>query len=480
MITKLLVATAFGTAALLRTAAAASIVTPAPLSVHPTQTVAITGSGFAASEAVDVYLDTTDALLLVSSATGTLTGSVTIPASAAPGPHSITAIGRRSSDAAQHALAVSTPWLQFGYGLAHASVNPFENTLSTSTATTLGTLWSQSPAASGGTPAVTSSHVYIGTTTGVASFNTVTGATLWNSNLAANFTASPTLVGSTLYIGDLNGNYYALNANTGATLWKVKLTGAFYGSAVVAKGIVYVGSYSGSFYALNATTGAVVWNYALSTGTDSTAALANGNVYFGAYDSNIYCLNAATGALVWSYATGGHVESAPAIVNGTLYVGSDDGKVYAIGTSGANAGFLLWSYTTGGQVYANPAIYQNRVYIGSADDNLYALNARDGSLYFSFATNGVVRSAIAANGVIYFTAQDNLAYAITTYGGLLATASIGANYFGSPAISDGRLFVATGAGNLYAFAPNAGNDAVPLHAPRPSSLRPDLTLPITR
>ncbi len=148
MITKLLVATAFGTAALLRTAAAASIVTPAPLSVHPTQTVAITGSGFAASEAVDVYLDTTDALLLVSSATGTLTGSVTIPASAAPGPHSITAIGRRSSDAAQHALAVSTPWLQFGYGLAHASVNPFENTLSTSTAPTLGTLWSLSPAAS--------------------------------------------------------------------------------------------------------------------------------------------------------------------------------------------------------------------------------------------------------------------------------------------------------------------------------------------
>jgi outer membrane protein assembly factor BamB len=285
-------------------------------------------------------------------------------------------------------------------------------------------------------------------------------------------------VGNTLYIGDLSGNFTALKAATGATLWKVKLAGAFYSSAVVANGTIYVGSYQGSFYALNATSGAVVWSYALTSGTDSSAALANGNVYFGSYDNKIYCLTAATGALVWSYTTGNHVESAPAIVNGTLYVGSDDGKVYAIGTSGANAGSLLWSYTTGSQVYANPTIYNNHVYIGSADDNLYALNTRDGSLYFSLPTNGLVRSAIAANGVVYFTAQDNLAYVITTYGGILATGSVGATYFGSPVVSDGRVFIATAAGNLYAFAPNAGNDAVP--APKPSSLRPDFTLQVTR
>ncbi len=480
MITRFFAAASIAAAAMLRVAAAASIVTPVPASAHPSQTVSISGSGFDSSEAVDVYFDTTDTLLAVSAADGTLAGSITVPASAAPGAHSITAIGRRSSDAAQHALTVSTAWTQFGFGAAHVGVNPFENTLSTSTASTLGTLWSLSAGATGGTPAVTSDRVYVGTNSGVAAFHTATGATSWNKNLGANFTASPTMVGNTLYIGDLSGNYYALNAATGATVWKVKLTGAFYGSAVVANGIIYVGSYAGSFYALKATTGAVVWSYALSSGTDSSAALANGNVYFGAFDDNIYCLNAASGALVWSYTTGGHVESAPAIANGTLYVGSDDAKIYAIGTSGANAGFLLWSYTTGGQIYASPTIYSNRVYIGSADGKLYALNARDGSLYFSFPTNGVVRSAVSANGVVYFTSQDNLAYAITTYGGVLATGSTGADYFGSPAVSDGRLFIATSAGTLYAFAPNAGNDSVPAHAPRPSSLRPDFTLPVTR
>ena len=479
MFTKL-IAVMFASASVVRAAAAASVVTPAPLSVHPVQTVAISGSGFDASEAVDVYLDTTDTLLLVSSATGTLTGSMAIPASTSPGPHSITAIGRRSGDAAQHALTVSTPWTQFGFGAAHANVNPYENTLSTSTAPTLGTLWSLYAGATGGTPIVSNNRVYVGTGSGVAAFDAATGATIWNKTLGANFTASPTVVGGTLYIGDLSGNYYALNANTGATIWKVTFAGAFYGSAVVSNGVIYVGSYTGSFYALKASNGAVLWSYALASGTDSTAALVNGNVYFGGYDNNIYCLNASTGAKVWSYTTGGHVESTPSVVSGTLYAGSDDSKVYAIGTSGANAGYLLWSYTTGGGVYASPAVYNNRVYIGSSDDKLYALNARAGSLYFSFPTNGLVRSGVAANGVVYFTSQDNLVYAISTYGSVLATGSIGAGYFGSPSVSDGRLFVATASGDLYAFMSNAGNDVAPARVPKPSSLRPDFNLKVTR
>jgi outer membrane protein assembly factor BamB len=431
-------------------AAAASVVTPTPAGAHPVQIVAISGSGFAASEAVDVYFDTTDTVLLVSSGTGTLTGSLTIPATAAPGTHSITAIGRHSGDAAQHALSVSTPWPQLGFGAAHANVNPYENTLSTSTAPTLGTLWSNAASATGGTPVAVNNHVYVGTTSGVTAFNAATGATLWSKNLGANFTASPTVVGNTLYIGDFNGNYYALNASTGATIWKVTLSGSFYGSAEVSNGVIYVGAYAGNFYALRAATGAVIWSYALTTGTDTTAALVNGNVYFGGYDNNIYCLNAATGVKIWSYTTGGHVESTPAIVNGTLYVGSDDDKVYAIGTSGAYAGYLVWSYTTGSPIYATPAVYNNHVYIGSADDNLYALNAQNGTVYFSFATNGLVRSAVAANGVVYFTSQDDNAYAITSYGSVLATGSIGASFFGSPTVSDGRFFVATASGDVYA------------------------------
>jgi outer membrane protein assembly factor BamB len=460
---------------------AASVVTLTPTTNHPGAVITVSGTGFGAGEAVDVYFDTTDTLLLVSSSAGALTGSITLPAAAVPGVHSVTAIGRQSGDAAQAPVTVSTAWLHFGFGQAHLAVNPYENVLSPSTAPALGTLWSVNLGTTGGTPAVYNGRVIVGTSTGVASVAAKTGKVNWNKNLGANFSASPTVVGATVYIGDLSGDFYALNASTGATLWTVKLPGYFYGSATVVNDVIYVGSYQGSFYALNANNGATLWSYSNTSGTDSSAAYVNGVVYFGGYDNKVYALNATTGALEWSYTTGGHVEGSPAVANGRLFVGSDDDKVYCIGTSAANAGNLLWSYTTGGQLYGSPTVYDGYVYIGSVDDNLYALNARNGSLYFSFQTDGLVRSASAANGVIYFTSQDSNAYAITTYGSSLTTMSIGASYFGSPAVADGTLYIATASGELYAFAPNAGADVVrALTAPAPESLRPDMKLEVTR
>jgi outer membrane protein assembly factor BamB len=464
-------------------AAAASIVTPKPTSGTPTQAIAITGSGFGDSEAVDVYLDTTDTLLLVSSATGTLTGSITIPVSALPGAHSVTAIGRKSGDAAQAALTVTTPWMKFGYGAADLGLNPYENVLSPSTVPSLGTLWSANIGATGGTPIIANNRVYTGTTTGVVALNAATGATLWNKNLGAYFNASPTLVGTTLYIGDRNGNFYALNANSGATIWKVALnSGGFYGSAATANGIIYVGGANGTFFALKASAkGQVVWSYSVgSEPITVTPALANGDVYFAAYTNYVYCLDGATGALVWTYQTGNAIDSSPAIANGLLYIGSYDNIVYALGTTPANAGQLVWSYTTGGAVVGSPTVANGFVYIGSYDGKLYSLNARTGAVYVSLATGANVHSAMTANGVVYFTTSLNTVFAVSTYGSVLASGSVGTTFLGSPAVSDGRLFIATSEGELVAYTPNGGTDIVHAHAPRPSSLRPDMNLQVTR
>jgi len=70
---------------------AATAVTLSPTSGHASTVVAVSGTGFGDNEAVDVYVDTVDTLLLVASSTGSISGSVTIPASAAPGTHDITA-----------------------------------------------------------------------------------------------------------------------------------------------------------------------------------------------------------------------------------------------------------------------------------------------------------------------------------------------------------------------------------------------------
>ncbi len=150
----------------------------------------------------------------------------------------------------------------------------------------------------------------------------------------------------TIYIGDTDGYFHALNTN-GTDKWKVPVLNWMYesASAISADGsTVYRGDNGGIFYAFNAA-GSVKWQY--DTGiagfiTSTPALTANGIVYFTqgwtssvqAGDKGyVYALRAADGILLWKYEVGWS-SSSPAIgVDGTLYVvgnnASDNAVLYA-------------------------------------------------------------------------------------------------------------------------------------------------------
>lgn len=127
--------------------------------------VTVNSASFGASEAVDVYFDTTDTLLLVTSGAGAFSGALTVPASATPGKHFVTAIGRRSGFAAQSAFTVQTSWAQFGFGANHLAWNPYENVVNAGNAATLGVLWDVATSGTGATPAFVGGQVYVSATT---------------------------------------------------------------------------------------------------------------------------------------------------------------------------------------------------------------------------------------------------------------------------------------------------------------------------
>jgi outer membrane protein assembly factor BamB len=463
---------------------AASTLTASPSSGHPNLPVSVSGTGFGDNEAVDVYVDLTDVLLLVASSTGTISTSVTIPASASPGTHYITAIGRHSGDAAQKAFSVTTPWAETSFGYAHQAVNPFENTLTASNIASAGTLWTNTAPGGGGTVAVVGGRAYVSLKDGVEAMSTSTGAQAWKSISGTIFYASPTVLGGVVYVGDASdGKMYALNASTGATIWSVTLSGQIFGSAEVVNGIVYVGG-AATAYALKATTGAILWTYQTNSFIESTPTVVDGVAYFGSNDHKVYALNATTGSMIWSYTTGGAVESSAAVYNGVVYIGSDDEKVYAIAARGPGPGSLLWSYTTGGEVFEMPAVYGSQVFVGSGDGKMYALSSQTGALQWVVNTGADVRGAAVANGLVYFTSDTNEIYAaLTSNGEVVATASTGAAFFGSPSISDGVVYLSTLGGSTYAFslASTANTGAVrPIDRPLPASLRPDFTLHVTR
>ncbi|HYA60493.1 MAG TPA: PQQ-binding-like beta-propeller repeat protein [Candidatus Acidoferrum sp.] len=156
----------------------------------------------------------------------------------------------------------------------------------------------------------------------IALGSTANGISNWLF-VAKGILASPSMPKGTVYIGSLDHNVYALDANTGAEVWSYTTGDSVGDVPIVANGIVYVGSLDHNVYALDANTGAKVWSYTtkstLGRLSYSSPAVVNGVVYIG-IDKNISALDAATGAMLWSYTTGNIVESSPAIANGTVYV----------------------------------------------------------------------------------------------------------------------------------------------------------------
>src|SRR5579863_1313337 len=351
-----------------RTASAAGVtLTLSSTAGPPTSNLLVSAGGFPASIAVDIYFDTTDVALAVTSGTGAFSGiALKVPASAVPGSHWVTAVARGTSGkAAQASFLVQTNWAQFHYSVLHKSLNPYENVLSPTTVGSISLDWSFT---TGGeiylsSPAVANGVVYVGSTDfNLYALNSSTGALLWKYATANGVYSSPAVANGVVYFGSQDSNFYALNATTGALLWKYTTGSAVLCSPTVANGVVYVGSYDNSLYALNASTGVLLWKYTTGLYIDaSSPAVANGVVYVGSVDGSLYALNTSTGALLWKYATASGVESSPTVANGVVYVGSDDGNVYALN---AHTGALLWKYTTGSAVYSSPAWANGVVYVG--------------------------------------------------------------------------------------------------------------------
>jgi outer membrane protein assembly factor BamB len=187
-------------------------VTLSPSAGPPTSSVSVSGSNFGSYEAVDIYFDTTDEALAATNAQGAFSGtSILVPASALPGTHWITAVGRHSGLSAQTAFTVQTNWVEFGDLPQHTRANQYENVLSPANVGSLDVDWSAA-----------------------------TGAGIFSS---------PAVVNGVVYVGSNDVNLYAFNAQTGAQLWAAATGNVVDSSPAVANGVVYVGSEDHHLYA---------------------------------------------------------------------------------------------------------------------------------------------------------------------------------------------------------------------------------------
>ncbi len=232
------------------------------------------------------------------------------------------------------------------------------------------------------------------------------------------------------------------------------------------------------YFAFDKYTGEVVWiatpgGRPLDT-TYSTPVVADIDgarlLIAGNADGGIYGMKVTTGEKVWGFALSKRGINASVVVEGTrVYAAHSEenvdgtvmGRVVCIDATGSGdvtATHELWRYD-GCQVgYASPVVHEGRVYAVDNSANLHCLNADNGELMWTHNVGTVGRgSPVWADGKLYVTEvngsiqilePDDKACSVLDSDTIRMPDGGPAEIFGSPAVADGLVYVATEAGLL--------------------------------
>src|SRR5579859_2849172 len=257
-----------------------------------------------------------------------------------------------------------------------------------------------------------------------------------------------------------------------------------YESMAASNGVDYVGSDSGRLYALNGKEGAVRWQYNAGAPV-YVAAVMQDVVYADASNGNstvAYALNASNGSVLWHYAVNDYISNLM-VENGIVYAGTAaTGNTIRLYALQASSGSLLWSYPANAETPGLLAASDGMVFYaeilgiagGSFNEHITALRGSDGSVAWRLpiaASDGFARGTPAvSNGVIYISTNSGSVYAVrVSDGSVLWHVGRSGGFKAipvdmSPLVDNGMVFVEGKQGpigeNLSLFAMRASDGTV--------------------
>ena len=362
----------------------------------------------------------------------------------------------RALDLEQQAGLRDPEWPQFLHDAAHSGHGPATLTLRGRRAWThpvVGPVIA-SPVVAGGV-------VYFGGTDGyLHALDAGSGRELWRFAVGAELVnTTPVVHGGLVYTGASGAAFFALDRRTGRPRWSAALRAEPTAPPVVAGGLVLVAAGPATLQALDAASGRPRWlahpPRVLDLGypTEGAATVSDGTVYedFSSSDT-IVALRLSDGRAMWQFGpVGDRLGAAPAVDATTLYAATESGTMIAVDRARHT---LRWyralppGHTQG--LSAAPVRTGATLLTPDQDGRLYALDSATGAIRWQVATGAALLASPAVSGdVAYQPSSDGLLYAVDTRNGHVRwTLPIGQSR-GTPALGDGRLYVASlGPGNV--------------------------------
>jgi len=284
---------------------------------------------------------------------------------------------------------------------------------------------------------------------------------LWTfSAKKGGFEASAAIADGVVYIGSVNGKFYAVDLNTGRALWDFSTELGFTASAAVRGGRVFVGDSDGRFHCLDAKTGKPLWHYDTDGEINSSANLYGERVLVGSQDSNLYCFDAASGKLVWKYESTNQIRCFPTIVGDRTLVAGCDGRLHVIELA---QGKETADVDLEGPTGSTPAALDALLFVGTEGNTFFAVDWQQAKVVWKYANDergAPFRSSAAVSpGLVVVGSQDKLVHAFEPKTGRpLWTFTTRSRVDGSPVIVGDRVFVGSADGRIYALGAKTGKE----------------------
>jgi len=176
----------------------------------------------------------------------------------------------------------------------------------------------------------------------------------------------PIVANNKVFVADMDGKVYAINADDGSTLWQSDNPGGTVASCAYANNVVVVCSVTGKIRGYNATTGTQLWEVS-TKGAITSAPVTNGQVVcVGNSNRRVYCVNITNGTIIWiSSDLGAQVGGGLAMDETSVYVGAENMYFYALNISDGN---IRKSVKVQGQSFYLewPVVFSSYVFIRTA------------------------------------------------------------------------------------------------------------------
>jgi outer membrane protein assembly factor BamB len=309
------------------------------------------------------------------------------------------------------------------------------------------------------TAVIAAGKVYLGDVDGTFyALQLSDGSLIWEKQFEdCGFLSAAAIVEGRLYVGDYNGVVRCLDAANGDELWMHEARGESYAGPNVVAGRVLVTTEAGELLSLVPESGQVQWRFEIEAPLRCWPTSVEGRVLLAGCDSRLYAVDLETGKETGGVDLGSQTGATPARWDDSVFFGTASGTFYRI-----KGNEIVWEYRDEDHLQQtfSAAVDQRAVIYGSKGKRVYSLDPESGNPQWQFPVHSAVESApVIAGEAVFFATKRGRLYGVDIKSGQQRWQfEAGGRFIASPAVSDGRLILGNTDGSLYCFGKKGNHE----------------------